>query len=106
MVFGMWLPYSPVASALGFAPLPGLCWPILLLTLLGYMGLAQSRKSGCCERNGSRHEYLNLHGATYGILAGVATNSLSKVAISTLIGRGWFAVGVTIACIGSTIAGG
>jgi hypothetical protein len=28
------------------------------------------------------------------------------VAISTLIGRGWFAVGVTIACIGSTIAGG
>jgi uncharacterized membrane protein (DUF4010 family) len=51
-------------------------------------------------------QYLNLHGATYAILAGVATNSLSKVAISTLIGRGWFAVGVTIACIGSTIAGG
>lgn len=44
MVFGMWLPYSPVASALGFAPLPGLCWPILLLRLLGYMGLAQITK--------------------------------------------------------------
>jgi uncharacterized membrane protein (DUF4010 family) len=51
-------------------------------------------------------ESLNLHGAAYAILAGVATNSLSKVAISALIGRGWFAVGVAVACIGSTVAGG
>jgi P-type Mg2+ transporter len=41
MVFGIWLPYSPMASALGFARLPGLYWPILLVTLLGYMGLTQ-----------------------------------------------------------------
>jgi Mg2+-importing ATPase len=41
MVFGIWLPYSPMASTLGFARLPGLYWPILLVTLLGYMGLTQ-----------------------------------------------------------------
>jgi hypothetical protein len=29
----------------------------------------------------------------------------TKVAISALIGRGWFAVGVAIACIVSTVAG-
>jgi uncharacterized membrane protein (DUF4010 family) len=50
-------------------------------------------------------EPLNPHGAAYAILAGVATNSLSKVAISTLIGRSWFAMGVTVACIASTVAG-
>ena len=41
MVFGMWLPYSPVASALGFTHLPLMYWPILMLTLLAYMGLTQ-----------------------------------------------------------------
>jgi Mg2+-importing ATPase len=41
MGVGMWLPYSPVASALGFTHLPWLYWPILLATLLGYMGLTQ-----------------------------------------------------------------
>jgi Mg2+-importing ATPase len=41
MAFGMWLPYSPVASALGFTHLPGMYWPILMLTLLAYMGLTQ-----------------------------------------------------------------
>jgi Mg2+-importing ATPase len=41
MAFGMWLPYSPVASALGFTHLPGMYWPILVLTLLAYMGLTQ-----------------------------------------------------------------
>jgi Mg2+-importing ATPase len=41
MAFGIWLPYSPMAAALGFARLPGLYWPILLATLLGYMGLTQ-----------------------------------------------------------------
>ena len=41
MAFGMWLPYSPVASALGFTHLPRLYWPILLLTLLAYVGLTQ-----------------------------------------------------------------
>jgi Mg2+-importing ATPase len=41
MAFGMWLPYSPLASALGFTHLPRLYWPILLSILLGYVGLTQ-----------------------------------------------------------------
>ena len=41
MAFGIWLPYSPLAPALGLTHLPGLYWPILLLTLLSYMGLTQ-----------------------------------------------------------------
>jgi Mg2+-importing ATPase len=41
MVIGMLLPYSPIAPALGFTHLPMLYWPILMLTLLGYMGLTQ-----------------------------------------------------------------
>jgi len=44
MGFGAWLPYSPMASALGFTQLPPLYWPILLLTLLGYMALTQTIK--------------------------------------------------------------
>jgi P-type Mg2+ transporter len=44
MAFGAWLPYSPLASALGLARLPGLYWPILLGTLLAYMSLAQTIK--------------------------------------------------------------
>jgi Mg2+-importing ATPase len=44
MGFGAWLPYSPLAPALGLEHLPALYWPILLLTLLGYMGLTQSIK--------------------------------------------------------------
>jgi Mg2+-importing ATPase len=41
MALAMWLPYSPLASALGFAHLPRMYWPILLLTLLSYVGLTQ-----------------------------------------------------------------
>jgi len=41
MALGAWLPYSPLASALGLTHLPRLYWPILLFTLLGYMGLTQ-----------------------------------------------------------------
>jgi Mg2+-importing ATPase len=41
MAFGAWLPSSPMAAALGFTALPPLYWPILLLTLLGYMALTQ-----------------------------------------------------------------
>jgi Mg2+-importing ATPase len=41
MALGVWLPYSPLASALGFTHLPRLYWPILMLTLLSYMGLTQ-----------------------------------------------------------------
>jgi Mg2+-importing ATPase len=41
MAFGMWLPYSPLAFSLGLTHLPGMYWPILMLTLLGYMSLTQ-----------------------------------------------------------------
>ena len=41
MAFGAWLPFSPLASALGFVPLPPLFWWLLLLTLLCYVGLTQ-----------------------------------------------------------------
>ena len=41
MALGMWLPYSPLASSLGLTTLPRMYWPILMLTLLSYMGLTQ-----------------------------------------------------------------
>ena len=41
MALGIWLPYSALAPALGFTHLPGLYWPILLLTLLSYVALTQ-----------------------------------------------------------------
>jgi Mg2+-importing ATPase len=44
MAFGMWLPYSPLARALGLTSLPGLYWPVLMLTLLAYMSLTQGIK--------------------------------------------------------------
>jgi Mg2+-importing ATPase len=44
MAFEAWLPYSPLASALGLARLPGMYWPILLLTLVAYTGLTQAVK--------------------------------------------------------------
>ncbi len=45
MLFGIWLPYSPLAEALDFRPLPPLYWPLLLLTLLCYMLLTQGVKA-------------------------------------------------------------
>ncbi len=39
-----WLPCAPVASALGFTPLPLLYWPILLETLLCHVVLTQAVK--------------------------------------------------------------
>ena len=44
MAVGAWLPYSPLASALGFTALPPLYWPILLATLLCYVVLTQAVK--------------------------------------------------------------
>jgi Mg2+-importing ATPase len=41
MGVGAYLPISPVASALGFVPLPALFWPLLLLTMVCYVGLTQ-----------------------------------------------------------------
>jgi P-type Mg2+ transporter len=45
MAIGAYLPYSPLATALGFVPLPPLYWLLLLLTLLCYVGLTQVVKS-------------------------------------------------------------
>ena len=44
MAFGIWLPYSPLASSLGFTHLPTLYWPILVVTMLAYVVLTQGIK--------------------------------------------------------------
>jgi len=44
MAIAVWLPYSPLASALGFTRLPSHYWPILLGTLLCYVVLTQAVK--------------------------------------------------------------
>jgi P-type Mg2+ transporter len=41
MGIGAYLPYSPLATYLGFVPLPAVYWPLILLTLLCYVGLTQ-----------------------------------------------------------------
>ena len=41
MVIGAWLPFSPLAQYLGFVPLPWQFWPLLLATLVCYVGLTQ-----------------------------------------------------------------
>jgi len=38
------VPFSPLGPSLGLARLPGMYWPILLLTLLCYVGLTQAIK--------------------------------------------------------------
>jgi Mg2+-importing ATPase len=45
IALGIWLPYSPIASSLGFSPLPLLYWPIVAATIAAYMGLTQAAKS-------------------------------------------------------------
>jgi Mg2+-importing ATPase len=45
MALGVWLPFSPLASALGLTHLPAMYWPFLLLTLLAYAGTTQALKS-------------------------------------------------------------
>ncbi|OLD60930.1 MAG: magnesium-translocating P-type ATPase [Ignavibacteria bacterium 13_1_40CM_2_61_4] len=50
MAIGAWLPYSPFAPALGFVELPPLYWPILLLTLIGYITLTQGVKMRLLKR--------------------------------------------------------
>jgi Mg2+-importing ATPase len=44
MAVAGWLPYSPLASMLGFVPLPALYWPALFLTLICYLLLTQAVK--------------------------------------------------------------
>ena len=50
MAFGAWLPFSPLASSLGFVALPKLYWPILGLTLLCYVMLTQVVKAWLLRR--------------------------------------------------------
>jgi Mg2+-importing ATPase len=45
MGIGAYLPFSPLAKPLGFVPLPWQFWPILLATLLCYVGLTQVIKT-------------------------------------------------------------
>ena len=45
MMIGVWLPVSPIGEPLGFTPLPELYWPLLVLTLLGYVLLTQAVKT-------------------------------------------------------------
>jgi P-type Mg2+ transporter len=44
IAFGIWLPYSPLASSLGFTHLPNLYWPVLAVTMLAYVVLTQGIK--------------------------------------------------------------
>lgn len=44
MVFGLWLPYSPLGPSLGLTHLPRMYWPILILTMLAYVSLTQAIK--------------------------------------------------------------
>ncbi len=44
MAVGVWLPSSPIGPWLGFTPLPAFYWPLLALTLLGYVLLTQAIK--------------------------------------------------------------
>ena len=41
MAIGAYLPFSPLAAALGFVPLPSFYWLLLLTTLVCYLGLTQ-----------------------------------------------------------------
>ncbi|OAI46692.1 magnesium-translocating P-type ATPase [Planctomycetaceae bacterium SCGC AG-212-F19] len=45
MLLGAWLPFSPIGPAFGFTPLPPLYWPLLVVTLLGYVLLTQLVKT-------------------------------------------------------------
>jgi Mg2+-importing ATPase len=45
LAFGAYLPYSGLAGTLGFVPLPPLFWPLLMVTLICYVGLTQLVKT-------------------------------------------------------------
>jgi Mg2+-importing ATPase len=50
MAIGVALPATPLGRALGFSPLPALYWPLLGLTLLGYVVLTQGVKTWLLKR--------------------------------------------------------
>ncbi len=50
MMIGIWLPFSPFASALDFVSLPPLYWPLIVLTLFSYILLTQIVKQWLLRR--------------------------------------------------------
>jgi Mg2+-importing ATPase len=50
MAIGVWLPYSPIAEEFGFVSLPAGYWPLLVLTLIGYILLTQGVKTWLLNR--------------------------------------------------------
>jgi Mg2+-importing ATPase len=50
MLFGMWLPFSPIAQSLSLEPLPGTYWPLVAGTILCYMVLTQLVKGWLLRR--------------------------------------------------------
>ena len=42
---GVYLPYSPIAGALGFTALPAFYWPFLIITVMCYVALTQAVKT-------------------------------------------------------------
>lgn len=51
MVFGLWLPHSPLGPSLGLTYLPQMYWPILMVTLLAYVSLTQVIKVWLLRKN-------------------------------------------------------
>ena len=51
MSIGILLPMTRLGSYLGFTELPPLYWPLLVLTLVCYMGLTQVVKTWLVRRN-------------------------------------------------------
>ncbi|HLN30979.1 MAG TPA: magnesium-translocating P-type ATPase [Gemmataceae bacterium] len=51
MLIGSWLPFSPIGPLLHFTPLPLLYWPLVGLTLLGYVLLTQALKTWLFRRH-------------------------------------------------------
>jgi Mg2+-importing ATPase len=46
MMLGMWLPFSPLGPPLGFTQhVPGLYWPLLAATIVGYLLVTQTAKA-------------------------------------------------------------
>jgi Mg2+-importing ATPase len=50
MVIGAWLPFSPIGPYLNFVPLPVGYWPLVGLTLVGYVVLTQLVKTWLLRR--------------------------------------------------------
>ena len=51
MAIAAYLPFSPLATYLGFVPLPPLFWPLLILTLVCYVALTQIVKAWLLKKS-------------------------------------------------------